>query len=151
MLDQNNEALVSAGLAQKTQKTVKLPMSIHLDGTVPEVPGIRYDLTPEGQKYAQAIPQPGVALFGESNSKSICYGTREVTGIVRYSEPGSAGGRTVTEVTYTYALKSIPSWTRNEKMVGQFPALANIPTHEHPKEAKIVLVLMNDGWRVSSE
>ena len=143
--DPQLDALVDAGLAGR--KRVMMENSgWTIFGGPKQIPGTRYDFTPEGLKYASHQEHSGL-LVGR---QALCYGVPEVIDIVRYSEPGNALGQTTTEVTYTYALKAVPPWVKKPVLIQQFPDLATIPTRDHPRERSLDLVLMNDGWRVAN-
>lgn len=146
--DPQGDALVAVGLAKK-QRVMVENSGWSLFGGPKQIPGVRYDLTAEGRKYVGH--PPGVFSAADSPTRSLCYGTPEVLEIVRYSEPGTAMGQTVTEVTYLYALKSAAPWTQNAAIRQAFPELTgHIATRDHPAQAVMDLVLMNDGWRAAN-
>lgn len=143
--DPQLDALVTAGLANRA--TVMMPNSGYtLFGGPKQIPGTHYDFTAEGRKYAAHPKHSALSVHGQT----LCYGVPEVVEVVRYSEPGSAFGQTMSEVAYTYALKSLAPWASDPVLQKQFPELGRIATREHPLESRTTLVLMNDGWRVAS-
>lgn len=140
--DPHLDALVSAGLVSKTSVMMQNSAS-SLFGGPKQLPGSHYDFTAEGRKYA-AHPQHSAL---SANTQTLCYGVPEVIDVVRYSKPGNAFGQTMTDVTYTYALKSLAPWVTNPVLVKEFPELGRVATREHPSETHTALVKMNDGWR----
>jgi hypothetical protein len=143
--DPQLDAVVMAGLA--SQKRVMMENSgWSLSGGPKQILGPHYEFTAEGRKYA-AHPEHSALPVG---AKTLCYGVPEVIEVERYSEPGNAFGQTMTAVTYTYALKSVPVWSKDATLMQQFPELTRIPTRDHPLERSMDLVLMSDGWRVAS-
>lgn len=130
------EALVKAGLL--SSKDASIEVKDMWSGDPKPVAVKEYDLTDEGRK---AFDNGGdKALFGHQ----FCYGTAEVAEVTQYSEPTSAMGATVSEVSYTYRVKDRPKWASDPAMLDTFGALKS--TAGDTLHARTTVVLMNDGW-----
>lgn len=144
--DPQLDALVTAGLATR-QQVMMANSGSSMFGGPKQVSGPRYDFSPEGRKYA-GHPENSALM---TNTATLCYGTPEVVDIVRYSEPRSGLGQTMTYVTYSVALKSVASWVKQKDLQNWFPELSTIPTRANPQQRNNNLVLMSDGWRVADQ
>lgn len=107
-----------------------------------------YDLTPAGRAVHRQVrkgrwdPLRPVAAF--------CYGTAAVESIVRFTEPAEGLGQVTSEVTYTYRLRDVAPWAEDPELRRTYPYLEQeLATREgSPREARLTLVLADDGWRV---
>jgi len=98
-----------------------------------KLPGKEYSLTDAGTK---ALSKPGRSSF--------CVGHRKVDEVVQFSEPSSGMGQTVSQAKYTYTVVDVPAWANDPAVRAAFPELAEVLKPK--KEARVDLVLMNDGW-----
>jgi hypothetical protein len=121
------EALEKAGLLSSK------PTEVQAGLFGPKSPGKEYSLTDAGTK---ALAKPGRSAF--------CVGHRKVDEVVQFSEPNSGMGQTVSEAKYTYTVVDVPAWAKDPAVQAAFPELVEVLTPK--KEARIDLVLMNDGW-----
>ena len=121
------EALAKAGLVIGTSGPVKRAFG---NGTVP---GRTYALTPAGQSALKA-----------QESMTFCAGHKKVKEIVRYTEPGSAMGATVSEARYTTEAVDVPAWARVPAVQQAFPDFK--AALDDTRERRASLVLNNDGW-----
>lgn len=115
--DDQLEVLIGAGLAKRSQAMVKRSSMDYMIGdTRPKlVPGVRYDLTEEGKKYVHENGPHAMPLMG-SSIQDLCYGSREVTEIVRYTEPTAMPGGTISEVIYKWRLRAPAKWAKDPGM-----------------------------------
>lgn len=103
---------------------------------------LTYDVTPTGQK---ALKMVRLDMGGEV--ATLCYGNRKVTEIEQFTEPGSAGGPQVSQVTYKYKIANFPEWVKLDSLQKAYPQLKiAIETETKPVEDGHAMVLMNDGW-----
>lgn len=121
------EALEKAGLLQST------PTEVQAGLFGPKSPGKAYSLTDAGTK---ALEKPGRSAF--------CVGHRKVDEVVQFSEPNNGMGQTVSQAKYTYTVVDVPAWASDPAVQAAFPELVEMLKPKH--EARIDLVLMNDGW-----
>jgi hypothetical protein len=140
------EPLVRASLVKRTETMVhRSQFDVMLEDRRPkQIPGYRYELSDLGKKYVMGV-RTLTGMLPE-----ICYGKKKVEEVVRFTEPSSARGMTVSQVSYTWKPTDIAAWARDpdiEKMfyTSRFLNAANIP-----QEAKMDLVLSNDGWHFAS-
>jgi hypothetical protein len=150
--DPNSEVLVRLGLMSRIDAMVNRGVwDFSFDRNAPkQIPGYRYDLTETGQKY---IGSSGRSIFmtREDPRQELCFGKRLVIEVVRYTEPGPAfGGVTATEVTYTWRLTSVAPWAKDTAVQNAFFTQNELRAEKQPQEARISLVLSNDGWHVPS-
>ena len=123
------DVLEKVGLLQSKPKQVQ-------DGFGPMqamVPGKEYVLTDAGKK---ALKDPSKLPF--------CVGHRQVDEVVQFTEPSNAMGQTVSETVYTSSLVDVPAWANDDAVKAAFPELTQ--ELQPKKQARAVLVLMNDGW-----
>ena len=98
-----------------------------------------FNLTEEGKKYFQP-------------KKGFCYGDREVTEIVNFTEPTEVLGMTfkASQVNFKYQTKNLAPWVnklQKLKKMGVFPYVkADIDSISSPVEKSTSLVLANNGW-----
>jgi hypothetical protein len=74
----------------------------------------------------------------------MCFAEKKVTSIVRYSEPASGPGVTLSEVTYTYSLSNVAGWANDPAVRSAYHFEKQL---SRSQEARIGLMLMSDGWR----
>jgi hypothetical protein len=131
--DDQLEVLIGPGLAKKSQAMVhRSAMDFLLDDRRPKlIPGIRYDLTDEGKKYVHQS-KPQVATLMGTPLQDLCYGTQEVTEIVRYSEPTAMPVGTMSEVTYKWKLRDPAKWAKDP---GIQEKIFHRPSTQHRKHA----------------
>jgi hypothetical protein len=138
------DALVKVGLVSATPATIT--QNDFISGRT-KIQGVQYELTEKGKKFLTTDKRmAGMSLLGPSST--LCYARKEVVSIVRYSEPSSAMGQTMSEVTYTYKLAGVADWAQDEAIQKAFLPARQMAAATTPEEAKIALVLMSDGWRV---
>ncbi len=92
-----------------------------------------YNLTEKGKK----------TFTGTKNGiDTACALYLEVDEVKNYTEPSSAMGKTISQVMYSYQIKSVEPWVEVVRK--------KIPTFfiydKKSFDAKAVLVLLNDGW-----
>jgi hypothetical protein len=121
------EALTQAGLLVATAGPVKRTFG---DGTAP---GRTYALTDEGR---HALKAP--------DSTTFCAGHTRVKEVIRYTEPSTTMGATVSEARYTTEPVDVPAWATSPALQEAFPDVkaALGDTREH----QATLVLTNEGW-----
>lgn len=133
--------LSQAGLLKVTTKQMKGTYS----GSPTTAMVDEYTLTDAGKA---AFKDTGKRIGNVSSSAhrtgKFCYGTPEVVDIVRYTEPSSAMGQTVSEVSYTYRLKDRPKWSENSALLAKEPLMA---AQSGNTDARDIVVLTNEGWR----
>jgi hypothetical protein len=78
--------------------------------------------------------------------QDLC-GTREVTEIVRYTEPSAMLGGAISEVTYKWRLRDPAKWAKDPGIQEKYFTTRELNTENTPAEAKMDLVLMSDGSR----
>ncbi len=74
-----------------------------------------YQLTTEGQKYFQQIP----GTFGQTGG--LCYGRKAVDSVLKWTDPVTTGGRSQTEVSYTYKIVNLAGWVGQPRIQQAFP------------------------------
>jgi len=106
-------------------------------------PARRYDLTDTGRKYFQMK----AGTLGQSDA--FCYGQEQVDSIVKWDEPTTQDGTSVTEVTYTYKFQQLADWAKQPDVQQAFPAIKS--TVEQAGANQVVEVhLTNNGWEAGS-
>ena len=93
------------------------------------VPGAKYVLTSE--------------VRPENGSRRLCYGHKEVSEILRFTEPADMFGRRMTEVTYKTEVVGQPEWAKDKRVREVFTDLAAATSD---REERITLVLTSEGW-----
>lgn len=136
-VDENNanamrplEVLVKAGLL--TVKDVVRKEKAMFGGDV-DVPAKVYDLTDIGRKAG-----------ANTGDTVLCIGHYKVDGIIRFTQPGSTTGQTVSDVSYTSSPVDVPDWARSAEMQKAYPSLAQTLA-EHQNGTRR-LILASDGW-----
>jgi hypothetical protein len=165
LLDHNKRpnsraALAEVGLLQAEQQIIDLGYSRRWiteserreherRGTRPETAKdtvIVYSLTEEGER----LSRPVAANWRNPEGREFCYGRPEAQRIIRWTEPGASMGATVTEVTYTYSLAEVPAWAEHAAVRAAYPEMEKeLATRTTPAEARSVLQLTNEGWRLA--
>ncbi|WP_051882334.1 hypothetical protein [Parvularcula oceani] len=133
------DALVSAGLLTVRTVDIETP-DFRTGNTVPEAER-RYVLTEMGR--AALAPQ-ALAGRGRRGASQFCYGHREVTAVLRSTEPADAVGAKVTSVTYSYELSYVADWASRDAVRAAFPGIW--VAADGPAEDTDELVLTNEGW-----
>ena len=130
-------ALENAGLV-KSSDTTAVPQG----SFAPEKPQPvkRFDLTDLGKQYLHQ--QPGFS----GSSAGFCYGQEVVDSIVKWNEPATAGGFTVTVVTYTYRLDGLADWAQKPEVVTQYPEVRQELDGARVQQRTMGLQLTNRGW-----
>ena len=120
-------ALVAAGVLQVKQDNVKQGFG---NSTVP---AHIYTLTDKGKSSR---------LF--EDSPFLCIGKYHVDEVTGYTEPGNAGGTTVSKADYTFSPTDVPDWAKAEGVRSAYPSIEQSLSEK--QTGKAVLVLKNDGW-----
>lgn len=142
------DALVQVGLVEKAPAMVKPGFNqVDLFRPNQQVPGVRYQLSREASKYLHNDARIR-AMSAIGAEQQLCYADKRLADVLRWTEPTATMGRTITEVTYTYRLVDVANWARNADVERAFYTGRELAAAETPKEAKMTLVLMNDGWHV---
>jgi hypothetical protein len=129
------EALADVGLLvlQKSEKTSGTGFDYRNNTTY------IVNLTESGKKYFQP-------------KKGFCYGDREVTEIVNFTEPTEVLGMAfkASQVNFKYQTKNLAPWINKLQQlnkIGVFPYVkADIDSTSSPVEKSTSLVLTNNGW-----
>jgi hypothetical protein len=100
----------------------------------------RYDLTESGKKYLEQIP----GAFGTFSA--LCYARENVDSIVKWNEPETTGGFSMTIVTYTYRLANVADWAKDDRVVALYPEIKREFDGEKTQQRAIGLQLTNKGW-----
>ncbi len=138
-------ALEQAGLVRGSDTTAVVHgMLDAFQGSTPPQPVRRYELTGEGTKYFQQVPD----IFLQTNG--FCYGRRTVDLIVKWTEPVTAGASSQTEVTYTYRIVNLASWAQRSDIQHAFPDIRTTVTGASKTDMMARLQLTNKGWEVQS-
>ena len=148
--DQSSEttklaALEHGGLVQSQNTTAvvqNLANALSLRPKKAE-PVKRYTVSSEGQKYFKQI------LTTQGQSDGFCYGHAQVDSIVKWDEPTTQDGASVTEVTYTYKFQQLADWAKLPDVEQAFPAIKS--TVEQAGTNQVVEAhLTNNGWEAGS-
>ena len=136
-------ALEEAGLVRSTNTTAAVHgMLDALRGSTPPQPVKRYELTDQGKKYYRQIP----ATFGQNGL--FCYGRETVDSIIKWTEPGTMEGATLSEVTYTYKIANLAPWAKQPDVQQAFPDLRQTLNEASKANQTAELQLTNKGWQV---
>lgn len=136
-------ALERAGLVRGSDTTAIIHGMMGALGASAPRPVRRYELTDEGKKYFQM--KPGV--LGQSSA--FCYGQEQVDSIVKWDEPTTQDGASVTEVTYSYKFQQLADWAKQPDVKQAFPAIKS--TIEQMGANQVIEVhLTNTGWEAGS-
>lgn len=124
--------LVAAGLL--TVKDGQAPSPFNPHG--PLQPAKVYTLTDAGEK----------ALADQKNKKgtAFCAGHFKVQSIANFTPAADVGGKTISEVEYTYKAVDVPAWASSSQFSAAFPDDTQTLTQE--QHARETLILGNDGW-----
>ena len=90
----------------------------------------RYILTEEGRRVGS----------------HLCYGHREVTGILSSTPPAKANGFLETQVSYSYKMEDLPVWAKTPGLFEQFPTMAREASGQATDQA--TLAVTGVGWSV---
>lgn len=136
-------ALEKAGLVRGNDTTAVIHGMMGALGASAPRPVRRYKVTDDGKKYFQV--KPGV--LGQSSA--FCYGQEQVDSIVKWDEPTTQDGASVTEVTYTYKFQQLADWAKLPDVEQAFPAIKS--TVEQAGTNQVVEAhLTNNGWEAGS-
>ncbi len=127
------EAATKEGLLTRTAKTAPAVYGSSSDALKP-TQLIIYEPTDKGKDVFRGV---GGKRAGSPERPNVCFGEGKVDDIVRWTEPADAFGQTLTQVTYTYSGKNFPDSAPKEIT----------EQASKPKEARIALVKMSDGWQ----
>lgn len=78
----------------------------------------------------------------------MCAGHYKVDEVARFSEPSSALGHTISEVSFTFSPVDVPAWAKDDAV--QKAYRLNSRLAEHAKGTR-TLVLASDGWIDSAD
>ncbi len=87
-----------------------------------------------------------LSATGTRAGSHLCYGHREVTGIVSSTPPALANGFTETQVVYRYKIEDLPIWAKTPEVLAAYPKMAQEATGDATD--KITLALTGVGWSV---
>lgn len=128
------ETLAAVGLLQVEDTTIA-SSGWHL-GPAKQVPAKRYTLTEAGEKSYQTDEKHRATGF--------CAGQYRVDEIKRFSEPGTVGPYTMSEVAYVYSPQDVPEWATDAKVQQAMPELAK--ALQAKQDGKAALIKTNEGW-----
>jgi hypothetical protein len=136
-------ALEEAGLVRSINTTAAVHGMLEaLQGSRPPQPVRRYELTDQGKQYYRQVPAP----FGQNGI--FCYGQETVDSIIKWTEPGTMEGATISEVTYTYKIANLAPWARRPDVQQVFPDLRQTLNGASKANEIVGLQLTNKGWEV---
>ena len=135
-------ALVKAGLLAEEEDVIERERSGRSGKKIEQVPTKQYTLTDTGKQYFQAKEASKAGTRGKS--PGFCVGHYKVDEIKRFTEPGSIGPYTVSEVSYLYSPKGVPDWARDPSLQEAFPNLAD--RLQDGQNGTAALMLTNEGW-----
>jgi hypothetical protein len=139
-------ALEQAGLVHSSDtRAVVHGMLDPLRGSTPPQPVKRYELTPEGKKYFQELPNP----LGQAGA--FCYGQKTVDSIVKWTEPVTMGAFSQTEVTYTYKILNLAGWAERPDVQRAFPDVGTTVSGASKTNQAAGLQFTNQGWEVPGQ
>lgn len=135
-IDQNNanmtrpvEILSKAGLLSVNDGTKRIkPMFSNGEITVPTKV---YSLTDMGKR----------SLVGSGTA--MCVGHYKVDEVVRFTQPNSAMGQTVSQVSVTVSPVDVPDWTKSADIQQTYGLDKKLATHS---KVTRTVVLASDGW-----
>jgi len=134
-------ALEEAGLVHSTNTTAMVHgMLDALWGSRPPQPVRRYELTDQGKQYYRQIP----ATFGQNGI--FCYGQETVDSIIKWTEPATMEGVTLSEVNYTYKIANLAPWAKRPDVQQAFPDLRQTLNGASKANQIAELQLTNKGW-----
>jgi hypothetical protein len=136
-------ALEEAGLVHSTNTTaVVRGMLGALRGSTPPQPVRRYELTDQGKKYYRQIP----ATFGQEGT--FCYGRKMVDSIIKWTEPTTMEGASLSEATYTYKIADLAPWAEKPDVQREFGDIRTTVNGISKTNETAGLQLTNNGWEV---
>jgi hypothetical protein len=136
-------ALAGAGLVHSTNRTAVVHgMLDALRGSTPPQPVKRYELTDQGKQYYRQIP----ATFGQNGI--FCYGQETVDSIIKWTEPATMEGASLSEVTYIYKIVDLAPWAKRPDVQQAFPDLRQTLNGASKVNETTGLQLTNKGWEV---
>ena len=136
-------ALEEAGLVHSTNTTAVVHgMLDALQGSRPPQSVRRYELTGQGKKYYRQIP----TTFGQNGI--FCYGQETVDLIIKWTEPATMEGATISEATYTYKIADLALWAKQPGVQQAFPDLRQTLNGASKTNQTAELQLTNKGWEV---
>ncbi len=127
------DAAANEGLLTRTAKTELAATEFSSDPLKP-TPVLVFEPTSKGKNVFRGVG----GKRGGAEQPNVCLGDGKVDQIVRWTEPGDAFGQTMTQVTYTYSATNLADDLPKEM----------IEQASKPREAKVTLVKMSDGWQV---
>ncbi len=134
------KVLTKVGVLSTSETTVKEAFSI----INKKVPGTRYTLTKDGEKFFKRDLTPSDT---SRKINGFCLGEIEIDKVINFTEPENQLGTTVSEVKYTYRIKNLPSWTEDSEVQASIPYVAKmVQTKDNPAESTTTLFLTNKGW-----
>ncbi len=146
------DALTAAGIVN-TEKIVIEPLyagvadeSLKADDDSKKAhPGLKYSLTPLGEKnYQMSLPP---SEDWPKGGAGFCFGTAEVASIKEYSTPEIGEGGTVSLVKFTYKVKQAATWiAKTPALSVAFPEYAKVQAGEAMMELKLKRGVEN--WEV---
>lgn len=111
------------------------------------LPGKRYSLTPEGQKYF--LKQDMISQTSDGSKVThhgdFCAATLSLNQIVGWEPPRDDNGRKTTAVTYTYKIDAAP-WARDPEAQRVFPMVARLIAGDGQMQLKEAFTLTDKGW-----
>lgn len=100
-----------------------------------QVPARVYSLTAEGEAAWQGE---------ESDRRGFCAGHYAVDEVKRFTEPGTVGPYTVSEVAFVFSPRDVPGWAERLRADAAVPQVGR--ALQAAQEGKATLVLTNEGW-----
>jgi hypothetical protein len=129
-------AFEAAGVVKSSDTVAVLQRSFNRD----PIPVKRYELTTSGKKYLEQVS----GMMG--TFPALCYAHETVDSIVKWNEPVTESGFSMTVVTYTYRLANVADWARNDQISSQYPEIKREFDGEKVQQKTIGLQLTNKGW-----
>jgi hypothetical protein len=114
------EALVKAGVLRVEDAMVESTRGLWGNRTR-QVPAKVYSLTDAGQKDYLETGSDGPMSRKRAN---FCVGHYRVDEIKRFTEPGTIGPYTMSQVVYTYSPQGVPAWAKDAVVREAMPQLA---------------------------
>ena len=99
----------------------------------------QYNVTDSGKKYISITDGPAIS------DVKLCYGHRQVSQIVNYTEQNSMG-QNIAQVKYNFKFVDEPSWINNTDILTAFPEIDNA-INKSDKSSISVLIKTNNGWQ----
>lgn len=139
------DALVKAGVlaAKDTQKNKNFEGFGGAENL--KVEAVEYTVTPSGQTVYKEKLDPNEKW--PQGGAGFCFGSAEVDSIIEFTEPKSEQGGIISEIKYTYKVKTAEAWTKTPEIKKAFPEFAKADDEGLP--GKIKLERGVKGWRAS--